>query len=99
MEQRIEYLYILKNKIINMNQINVQDKTITTTTVVKSIEIESAEVKLGQSAKVYVRLLDENGGLVGNEIVRVEGTDYENWGSDDQYLVDYILTTLGLTEI
>lgn len=82
-----------------MSQINVQDKTITTTTVVKSIEIESAEVKLGQSAKVFVRLLDENGGLVGNEIVRVEGTDYENWGSDDQYLVDYILTTLGLTEI
>lgn len=82
-----------------MSQINVQDKTITTTTIVKSIEIESVELKIGDSAKVFVRLLDENGGLVSNEIVRLEGTDYSNWGTDDQYLVDFVLTTLGLTEI
>jgi len=82
-----------------MSQINVQDKTITTTTIVKSIEIESVELKIGDSAKVFVRLLDENGGLVSNEIVRLEGTDYSNWGTDDQYLVDFVLTSLGLTEI
>lgn len=82
-----------------MSQINVQDKTITTTTIVKSIEIESVELKIGDSAKVFVRLLNENGGLVSNEIVRLEGTDYSNWGTDDQYLVDFVLTTLGLTEI
>ena len=82
-----------------MSQINVQDKTITTTTIVKSIEIESVELKIGDSAKVFVRLLNENGGLVSNEIVRLEGSDYSNWGTDDQYLVDFVLTTLGLTEI
>lgn len=82
-----------------MSQINVQDKTITTTTVVKSIEIESVELKIGNSAKIFVRLLDENGGLITNEIVRIEGNDYNNWGTDDQYIIDYVLTTLGLTSI
>ncbi len=82
-----------------MSKINIQDKTYTTTTVAKSIEIDSAEIKLGESARFMVKLLDENENLVGIERVEISGTDYSNWGSDDQYVIDYILNALGLTEV
>lgn len=81
-----------------MSQINVQDKTITTSLIVKSIEIMSTEVKLNESAYFKVRLLDENGNLINVEKIVMEGTDYSNWGSDDNYVIDFILTSLGLTK-
>lgn len=81
-----------------MEQINVQDKTITTSVIVKSIEIMSTEVKLNEAAYFMVKSLDENGNLVNIERVSMEGTDYSNWGSDDNYVIDFILTSLGLTK-
>lgn len=82
-----------------MAKIDIQDKTITTTQVVKSIEIESGEVKLNQSASFVVKMLDENGRLVGIERVVISGDDYTNWGNDDSYVVELIMTKLGLTEL
>lgn len=81
-----------------MSQINVQDKTITTSVIVKSIEIMSTEVKLNEAAYFMVKSLDENGNLVNIERVSMEGNDYSNWGSDDNYVIDFILTSLGLTK-
>lgn len=82
-----------------MNQINVSDKTITTTRVVKSIEIDSIEVKINESAVIKVKQLDETGGLISIDRVTMDGTDYANWSNDDQYVVDFVLEKLGLTEL
>lgn len=81
-----------------MDKINVQDKVITTSRTVKSIEIDSAQVKLNESATFFVKQLDENGQLIGVEIVQMTGADYTAWGSDDNYVTSFILTKLGLTE-
>ncbi len=81
-----------------MNQINVQDKVITTSRTVKSIEIDSVQVKLNESATFVVKQLDENGQLIGVEMVQMTGADYTGWGSDDTYVTNFILTKLGLTE-
>lgn len=82
-----------------MSQINVQEKTITTTQVVKSIEIESGEVKLNQSASFIVKQLDADGRLIAIERVVISGSDYSAWGNDDAYVVEFILSKLGLTEL
>jgi hypothetical protein len=82
-----------------MEQINVQDKTITTSRVVKSMEIDSIEVKLNESARMIVKLLDENGGLVNVEVINLTGDDYLNWGDNDQYVIDYALNHLSLTKV
>lgn len=83
-----------------MEKINVNDKTITTSRVVKSIEIDqSIEIKLDESATFNVRLLDADGRLVKIERVTMEGSDYSNWSNDDNYVVNFLLTSLGLTEV
>lgn len=82
-----------------MSQIIVQDKTVTTTQIVKSVEIESGEVKLNQSASFVVKQLDADGRLIAIDRVIIEGNDYTAWGNDDNYVVDFILNKLGLTEL
>jgi hypothetical protein len=81
-----------------MSSIAIQKKTITTVTDVTSIEIESGVVVLNTSAKFTVRLLDSNGSLIDIKFVELSGQDYDNWGSDDDYVVSYILSELGMSK-
>lgn len=77
-------------------EVNVQSKDIVTTQTVSKIKIDDIKVNLNSSARITVQLLNEDGGLVGVEFVNMVGPDYDNWGSDDQYLVNFVFTKLGL---
>jgi hypothetical protein len=77
-------------------QVNVQPKDIVTTRTINSIEITETIVQLNTSAKIVVKLLDENGSLINVEVLTISETEYTNWGNDDQYIIDYVLTQLGL---
>ena len=77
-------------------QVNVQPKDIVTTRTINSIEIIETIVQLNTSAKVVVKLLDENGGLINVEVLTISETEYTDWGNDDQYIIDWSLTQLGL---
>jgi hypothetical protein len=77
-------------------QVNVQTKDIVTTRTINSIEITETIVQLNTSAKIVVKLLDENGSLINVEVLTISETEYTNWGNDDQYIIDYALTQLGL---
>ena len=77
-------------------QVNVQPKDIVTTRTINSIEIIETKVLLNTSAKIIVRLLDENENLINIEVLTISDSDYTNWGNDDQYIIDYALTQLGL---
>ena len=65
--------------------------------IAKSITIEISELVLNSHAKISVMFLDENGGCVKNEHFKMEGTDYDGWGTDDNYVKTFVLTRLGLT--
>lgn len=82
-----------------MSKINVQDKIITTQSTVKSVEIENLHLELNKSAIFSVKMFDENSSLVSIERVDIIGDDYNNWGSDDNYVVTFIFNKLGLTEL
>jgi hypothetical protein len=77
-------------------QVNVQPKDIVTTRTINSIEIIETKVLLNTSAKIIVRLLDENENLINIEVLTISDSDYTNWGNDDQYIIDYTLIQLGL---
>lgn len=77
-------------------QVNVQPKNIVTTRTVNSIEIIETIVQLNTSAKIVVKLLDENGSLINVEVLTISETEYTDWGNDDQYIIDWSLTQLGL---
>jgi hypothetical protein len=63
---------------------------ITDVNTITSFEINSVSVKLNQSAEVLVYLKNSDNVIVASEMVVIEGVDYQAWGSDDQYIVNYI---------
>jgi hypothetical protein len=87
-----------EQKVDGTEKVTVDKATITTNKEVISIEIESGIVKLNHSAKFTVRLFDSKGKLSDVKSVELSGTDYSNWGTDDSYVVSFILTELGLTK-
>jgi hypothetical protein len=77
-------------------KVNVQPKDIVTTRTINSIEITEIIVQLNTSAKIVVKLLDENASLINVEVLTISETEYTDWGNDDQYIIDYVLIQLGL---
>ena len=78
-------------------KLEIQNKTITTTKVVKFIEIGNGSIKLDTSVRFRVVLFDVDKKEIGTELVVISGSDYDNWSDDDNYIRDLILTKLGVS--
>lgn len=65
-------------------------------TTVNKIEISNGTVDLDASAHFDVRVLDESGASVASRNVAIEKPEYDQWGGDDNYIVNLICTKLGL---
>jgi hypothetical protein len=48
------------------------------------------EIKLFQYLELVVYLLDSNGNIIDNKILKMEGEDYKNWSTDDSYVIAWI---------
>jgi hypothetical protein len=70
-----------------------------TTKVISGFDIQNIELVLFNSARIFVRLLDENGNMMDLKFITMEGEDYANWGSDDNYIINFVATKLGFTII
>jgi hypothetical protein len=70
-----------------------------TTKQISGFDIQNVDLILFNSARICVRLLDENGNMLDLTFVTMEGEDYTNWGSDDSYIINYVATKLGFTII
>ena len=66
--------------------------------VVDKIEMEVMEMVLDSHVTMLVRYLNNNGNLLDNKTVRIEGDEYNAWGDDDNYIINLVLTKLGLTK-
>ncbi len=65
--------------------------------VANSIRISVMELCLHSHVTLCVSFLNANGNSVKNEMVKVEGSDYAAWGTNDEYLTQLVLQRLGLT--
>ena len=65
--------------------------------VAKKVSISIDELILNSHALITVSLLDENDRAVDNKFLKMEGSDYDAWGSDDEYVKTWALAQLGLT--
>lgn len=82
---------------MNNIQVDVNDFTLDAPVVVK-IEMEVIEMILDSHVTMAVRYLNDNGNLLDNKIVKIEGDEYNAWGDDDNYIINLVLTKLGLTK-
>lgn len=75
-----------------INQINIKPKTIT----LDSIKIMNLNYFMNQSASFQVLICKNTGEAVESHLVEISGDEFNNWGSDDNYIVELILSKLGL---
>lgn len=72
-------------------------KTETTTRVVVRFTLDAIELILNTSATFRVVLYDIDGVSINTQFVVLSGTAYSDWGSNDEYVVQYVATELGFT--
>ncbi len=77
--------------------VNVQDSSYVKTNTINKVMIRIMNVDLFNSITVCASLF-ENTTLVDNKVFKIEGTEYSNWGTDDTYIVDLVLSKLGMTQ-
>lgn len=54
------------------------------------------DLRLNEYAVFLVSLFDDAHQLVQREYVRIQGDEYENWGTDDLYIKQVVLGKFGL---
>ena len=76
-----------------MSAIVPVDKTTTKTVVRFALDI--IELVLNTSATFRVITYDIDGASIDTQFVVLEGAAYSNWGSKDEYVVQYVANQLG----
>ena len=78
-----------------MSEFNIQPKEFIQTTTVNKFEITEVEVKLYTGASLTIMLYTDSNKCY--KCVRVELTqeEYNNWGTDDNYIRDIVCEKLG----
>lgn len=80
-----------------MSTINVVPKETTITKTIGSMSISITNIVFGQSATFNVLLFEPAGQLIRCDQQTLAGADYDAWGNNDQYVVNYMLNLYGLT--
>lgn len=81
---------------MNNENIPVTPQERVKTVVITSVEIKIVRLELGKSVSVIVLLKDDNGSLSEAVNLKIEGEEYNNWGENDQYLIDLCIRKCGL---
>jgi hypothetical protein len=72
------------------------DSEVTPPTIITSIQYSIIEFIAGTSVTVRVLLFDQNNCPVEFKNVVLNGIYYKGWGHSDAYLLNYVVSTLGL---
>ncbi len=83
---------------MNEIDVNVQDSPYVKTNTINKVIIRVANIELFTSVTVIASLFDQNI-LVDNKVFKIEGQEYNNWSDNDQYIVDLVMTKLGMTPV
>lgn len=77
--------------------VNIEPKDITQVNTATNVEMHMSNLVLGTSIDINVLFKDSQGRVFKMELVRVQGDEYSQWGNDDNYLIDLVLSKLGLS--
>lgn len=76
--------------------VNVQDYPYVVSNTINNVRISIGQVILFKSVHINA-LLMQNNNLIESKFFTITGDEYANWSNDDQYLVDLVMSKLGLT--
>lgn len=69
----------------------------TTVTTVASFSVRIIKINLFESATLCVKLFNGKNEFVGLKHLELNGDNYTNWGSDDNYINNFVATQLEFT--
>lgn len=81
---------------MSSTKIIVENKDIIKTYVANNVELRVINFNIGKSVTVNAIVKQENN-IIDINTFDISGEEYDNWGQDDTYLENLILTKLGLT--
>lgn len=64
--------------------------------IATAVRISVMELVLKSYVMLHVCFLNANGNTVKNEMVKIEGSEYAAWGTNDEYLTELVMQKLGL---
>ena len=82
------------------NQMDVQvvPSPYIVTSNITNLQIRVISLALFTSVTVNVNLFSGNEFIISKSYI-LEGDEYTNWGNDDNYIINYVLTKLDLTQV
>jgi hypothetical protein len=79
--------------IVNIEPVEIPQNPIVET----AVRIIVTNVILNVSASIDAQILDSNSNIIEVKHLLLEQPDYSNWGTDDEFIVNWVLQQLGLT--
>ena len=81
---------------MNNIKVNVNDYTLVQTSIINNIQINILKIDLFKGISLTVNLLSNNK-IIDTKIMNITGDEYTNWGNDDNYIINLVLSKLNLT--
>lgn len=77
--------------------IPVYSKEIIITKTINNVIIRIINMKLQEFANISA-VVRHNDDFIQNYTFHLDGEDYNQWGSNDDFIIDYVLLKIGLTK-
>jgi hypothetical protein len=82
-----------------MSVVNIVPVEIPQSPIIETaVRVIVLSVDLGVSASIDAQILDSAGVVVEVKHLKLEQPDYSLWGNDDEFVVNWTLTQLGLSK-
>lgn len=78
-------------------KVEINEYESTVTMKYAAFEVFVLGIVLNTSARLGIKIFDIQGKVIDSKQLMMEGEDYEGWGSDDQYIIDFVCKKLGFT--
>lgn len=84
---------------MNSFDVPIQKAPLTKINQITNIKIRVVSLKLFTNVTLSVLFMNDENNIVDNKIIILEGLDYTNWGNDDNYIKNIVLSKLGYTTL
>lgn len=79
------------------NMTSVSPTEFTETKVITSFDVLITSLKLNEGVHIRSRAYSFEMEIIFEKLFFINGEEYENWGTDDMYIIRLIASKLGLT--
>ena len=79
------------------NLVQIQSYQQVVTNTITKFNVVVREVILNTRATLVVTCYDSNNKLIETKNLVLSGADYDNWGANDEYIMNYVARHLGFT--